>query len=314
MLDHIIHAYDNGKHGSKTTCCIRDYVLDNKILKEEEWTYLESHYGYSAELIHMNLKEAMVLVKDMRSHKKYFGIKGGFSLITDKLEEKIRNMGGQIQFNTFVTNIQPIAGGSFLVHTKKPYLKLSAKKCVLAIPKRALLSMPILSTIRENLNAIDTTPLCRIYALYDKDPASGSVWFQDIKKVAVPNKLRLTIPIDTEKGVIMISYTDDKYAKWWKDLYMEHGKKRVIKELTKITNETFSLDLGGSRIPAPKDIVIAYWEDGVASWKSGTVHSDKIAKEIARPFGEYTNLYICGENYSIKQQWIEGALSTCPSV
>jgi hypothetical protein len=284
--------------------------LKNKLLTKKEYDYLESYYGYSAELINMNVKDAMILIKDMRSHSKYYVLQDGLSQIIDKLEEKIHKMGGEIKLNMNVKNVQPNQEG-FFVHTtiitttNKKYI---TSNCVLAIPKNELKKMPILSTVKSQLDDIVTTPLCRIYALYDKDQ-DGSIWFENVEKMAVPNNLRMIIPSNKEKGVIMISYTDDKYAKWWKTQYDEGGKKRVIDQITKLTQQTFNRD-----IPRPRDIEFVYWDAGVAFWRPGVENSKKSAIEISRPFGKSSHLYICGENYSPKQQWMESALITCPKL
>ena len=40
-------------------------------------------------------------------------------------------------------------------------------------------------------------------------------WFKDLKKTVTNNPLRFIIPMDSEKGTIMISYTDDVYCNYW---------------------------------------------------------------------------------------------------
>ena len=67
----------------------------------------------------------------------------------------------------------------------------------------------------EAVDNITPIPLIRIYAKYPKDK-SGKVWFHGLKRTITDNYIRHIIPIDYEKGLIMISYTDGKYADMWK--------------------------------------------------------------------------------------------------
>ena len=57
-----------------------------------------------------------------------------------------------------------------------------------------------------------------------------------------------------------------------------------------------------------------YWECGVGYWGVGA-NSEKISNQMVQPFGPETNMFLCGEHYSAKnQQWIEGALDTSNAV
>ena len=60
----------------------------------------------------------------------------------------------------------------------------------------------------------------------------------------------------------------------------------------------------------PEKVWVFHWDCGVGYWKKG-VHSEKIAEYLANPI---QNIYICGENYSLQQSWVEGALESCERV
>tara|TARA_B100000989_G_C19205792_1_gene329694 strand:- start:191 stop:532 length:342 start_codon:yes stop_codon:yes gene_type:complete len=106
--------------------------------------------------------------------------------------------------------------------------------------------------------------------------------------------------MDSEKGLIMISYTDDIYTNYWKDKNEDELKIAIVKYV----KETFGLTIN-----PPEKTWVFYWNSGVAYWKKG-INSEVISKFINNPM---PNVYICGENYSLNQSWVEGALETCDS-
>jgi len=63
-------------------------------------------------------------------------------------------------------------------------------------------------------------------------------------------------------------------------------------------------------IPQPTYFKVHYWEIGAHHWKPG-YDSEEIHNKMINPID---NIYICGEAFSKKQAWIEGALETSESV
>ena len=59
-------------------------------------------------------------------------------------------------------------------------------------------------------------------------------------------------------------------------------------------------------INPPLKVIVCYWKSGVAYWNKG-VNSTEISNFLSNPM---PNIYICGENYSLNQSWVEGALET----
>jgi monoamine oxidase len=114
----------------------------------------------------------------------------------------------------------------------------------------------------------------------------------------------MVIPISEELGVIMISYSDNKFAEFWKSVYDKRGEKGLNKELQRLF-----LQATGMNIPDAIEIRCFFWEYGVGYWGKGA-DSESISEKIIQPF-ENKSIYICGENFSHKyQQWMEGALDT----
>ena len=100
----------------------------------------------------------------------------------------------------------------------------------------------------------------------------------------------------------MISYTD-LYATMWSQASM-NGEKFLIEALHDEIEQLFSI-----RPPKPLFVTQHYWKGGVHLWKP-TYNVDEIYSNILQPNKE-KNIFICGETYSHKQGWIEGALSSC---
>ena len=142
----------------------------------------------------------------------------------------------------------------------------------------------------------------------DKHPSDKDEkpWFAGLGKLTMNNDVRMIIPIDEEKGVVMISYTDGVIANRWAKLKSEKGMREVNRRLKEIIDE----ELGVS-IPIPKHTRIFHWSNGVGYWKVGA-DSAAIEKMATQGLG---GMYFCGENYSSKnQQWVEGALDTAEIV
>ena len=127
---------------------------------------------------------------------------------------------------------------------------------------------------------------------------------KDIPRLTINNQLRYIIPIDKERGIIMISYTDNYYAEYWKKIRENAGIRGVVKKHKELIKEGLKLNM-----PEPLETKMFYWEDGVAFYGKG-FNSKKMTKKIMVPFKD-EKLYICGENYSEKDTaWIEGALES----
>ena len=100
----------------------------------------------------------------------------------------------------------------------------------------------------------------------------------------------------------MISYTDSKYALYWKK-FLNLSNKKLNKEIMLQLEKIFDF-----KIEPPIYNSINYWNCGVGYWKP-KYNSVKISKKILK-LNKDDNLYIIGENYSNNQGWSEGALET----
>ena len=159
--------------------------------------------------------------------------------------------------------------------------------------------IPFFSDLKPKMKSIGVKVLCRIYAKFEKE----DIWFDKLPKSTVNNEIRYIIPIDKENGVIMISYTDSIYARFWASL----PEYAVVPTLQKKLKEALGID-----IPEPKIIKAFYWETGTAYWKP-KYDSRTLYDAIQKPYSDIP-LYICGENFSQTQGWVEGALESSRDV
>ena len=142
----------------------------------------------------------------------------------------------------------------------------------------------------------------RIYCIYKPE----HIWFENIGKTTTNSKLRYLIPISKDKsglGILMI-YPDMHFAKYWNDLYIQNSKR----EFHIIIQQHLQMLFPNIHMPRPMYSVCKYWENGVGYWKPK--YDSEILSEKILHINPLIPLYICGENYSDCQGWIEGALRT----
>lgn len=265
-------------------------------LPKDEVDFLLVASGYSGQLKKMNMYDAYFLFKDGINDTDNYYV-GRFHILIEKLEQFLKKNNGMIRKNSDVKTLQYDCN-------KQVYVlgcngkKMHTRTIALCIPQQALLSFPFLKPIKHILStSIDTKPLCRVYACFKKE----DIWFHNLqKKIITNNPLRFIIPMDNENGLIMISYSDDVYCNYWNKI--KHSEKQLKNAIVKHVNQTFRI-----HIQPPEKVWVFYWEHGVGYWKPN-IDSEQMSNFIRHPF---SNVYICGENYSLQQSWVEGALESC---
>ena len=243
----------------------------------------------------------MPIEDGMNQDLQFHGLSSGLSSIIKNIKNKINSYDKtKILLNHDVNNIEyNNEVGLFSFYISKKNKKYQSKKCILAIPKPDLLNFNILNPIKKELNSIIYKSLCRIYAVFkEKD-----IWFKNINKTTTNNNSRYIIPLNKEKGSIMITYGDSKYADYWNNL----SKKLLLENIKKNIYKTYKI-----KINNPIFLKKFYWKCGTGMWLKNK-DSTLLSKKIIQPFSKIP-LYICGENYSESQGWIEGALQTSENV
>lgn len=283
----------------------------NTILHKKQTEYIENAFGYYSELHIMNAYDCIRLMTELSPTQSFYSIKDGFSQIIFRMLENLqKNKHHMILSEQTVTRILPqeswfrVFVDSDVGGSPKYYI---GKQVICALPKQSLEKISIFKPIRSYLSKVNAGSLCRIYSQFDVKKGGG-VWFNHLPKFTTNNRLRMVIPINAEKGIIMISYTDNMFADYWEKIYRSEGIDSVNQKIKELILESTGID-----IPKPKNTQLFYWKHGVGYWGVGA-DSEKVAERLIQPF-ESMKLYICGENYSADhQQWIEGALETSREV
>ena len=296
-----------------------DYA--KRIVGKAEIEYIKASFGYYSELVIMNAYDAIHLIGELGPGNDFAGLAGGLSQIIDRLVGVInRRSGAHILCNKTVVDIQPVYGGAYgawagggpgsgasapggvdvigvyCQENKRPYM---GRKCFCALPKQVAENLPLFRGIRPLFSQIVCAPLCRIYSKFPV--VRGKTWFSGLPKFTTNNNLRMVIPISEKDGVIMISYSDNKYADGWNRLYKSRGVEGVDRELARLMKKSTGID-----IPSPISTRVFHWPCGVGYWGVDADSSRFPLQPDAR-----VPIYLCGEHYSARyQQWMEGALET----
>jgi hypothetical protein len=292
------------------------------VVSELDVRFVLDYFGYYSELVIMNALDCIRLMGHLSPDNKYCYLKGGFSRVIYSLLSATPTLGFgggvggglEIFLNHTVRGVNVLSDEGFLVRGVKgggsmvPF-SVEARKCICALPANVILRWSVFRPIQSILRGIRCAPLCRIYSVFPPGSGGGKTWFSGMTRFSVNNPLKMVIPIDESRGVIMISYSDNKYARWWRDLKASQGIRGVNRALRKYMKEAT-----GITIPQPLHTTVCYWDCGVGYWGVG-VDSAEAEKSIMGVYKRVPGMYLCGEHYSAKsQQWMEGALDTSSKV
>lgn len=146
-------------------------------------------------------------------------------------------------------------------------------------------------TIKDDLENIKAQPFIKVYATIE-GLNSDEIPYVTVLK----SRLQKITPINPEKHVYMISFTDNANAKYLKSktkTFFENELKRLFERDVKII-----------------DMKKFYWKEGTHYYKplpSKFKSRNGFIKKIQYPS---ENVYIIGELISSNQGWTEGALES----
>ena len=292
---------DSMKLSKKKLLSITFYNLVKELYGVKTANYVKDAYPYYSEIFVINAYDGLIMLQgDLSNNNKFYILGGGLSLLIEEMRKDFISRGGKIVLKHELKNLNYSDKKFTTKFLNLTNYENSNKQCsdlVLACDGLSLQKMRFLSKfkITEMLRSVQVQPLLRTFAIYDK------CWFKDLPKVVTNEMIRYIIPIDYKKGVIMISYTDGAYAKFWKK--MIGNDVQQVKELNKQLRKLFP----HLKIEDPKHIFNYYWHQGASYWKPN-YDTDKIKEKILKP--TKLNLFICGDSYSNHQAWMEGALQT----
>ena len=277
--------------------------LCKKFYSNSDVNFLIDVFGYKSEFIDLNAYEGCNTFSRDFGNQQYFVIGEGMGTLCEKMGDDIKKNKGEIKLNSLVTSVTQCHDHYSVKVDSKSF---DGKKIIFAIKPHQMKQFHVLSPVFSNLNSVGAGKLLRIYATFPIDSTHG-VWFKGMKRTTTNSFLRHIIPISEESGLIMISYTDgpdvDKFLKKKHTLmHDKHIEHMVMDECRKLFKDI--------EIPKPLYFKSHYWSHGAHFWKVG-YDSDKIINEMIHPV---RNIYTCGEGFSKKQAWVEGALESAELV
>jgi len=311
LTDIIRQIKNESKHVTPEKMRNQSFIdFANTVLTEDAVEFIKNSFGYYTELVSMNAYDALYLMTEhLYGKNQFYVLKGGLSQLIDALVKKLTNADTvTILKHRTVSNMNYIITNDVIeISCEGIEKKYYGKILVSALPKQVVEKIPAFRSLRPLLSKIVCGPLCRIYSKYPVND-EGNPWFANLPKITTDNKLRIVIPVNTENGILMSSYSDNKFAKYWRQLHdRDDDNKSVNQKLAQLLRETTQ-----RHVPEPIITHVFYWDCGVGYWGIGA-NSGEIAKTIEAPFSQ--PIFICGEHFSEKnQQWIEGALETSDNV
>ena len=271
------------------------------VFGNDEAYKLKDMYGYDAEFIKMNAYSAMKMFKKdlLDQNGKYYALNGGLSQIINNLEDFLKDK-ITIKKESLVTDI---IDNKVKVEINDSVNTFKGKKIISTMPYLQLKKINLFKDYKL-IDNVSPIPLIRIYAKYPLK--NGKVWFDGIPRTITDNYIRHIIPIDYEKGIIMISYSDLYIADIWNN-WSQLGEKILTEQLHTEIFKLFKI-----KPPKPIDYKIYYWKGGVHMWKVGSSMEEDY-KRLLKPFDD-KEIYLCNEAFSKHQCWIEGALNMAGDV
>jgi hypothetical protein len=286
------------------------------VLNADEVEFLLGSFGYYSELVLMNAHDCLKLMMELDPSNDFYSLRGGLSQVIEELAKRIRNGGGEILLRREVLGIKAVEGEEYVVSgvgSRGGGFSIHSKRVVCAVTKVDLMRWSLFRPLSGLLSGLVSAPLCRVYARYPV--GREGVWFKGLPKLTVNNELRMVIPISERDGVIMITYTDNRFADFWKGVFERGGEAGMNRRIRALIR-----DAVGMEIPDAEEVRLFYWRRGVGYWGVG-IDSAEVSQKIIQPFFSgadgadgaegHKGLFVCGENFSERhQQWMEGSLET----
>jgi len=259
-----------------------------RILGPKQTDALLIEFPYRAEVDMMRADLGLKAFQDgIGSPEGYCVVKGGLSSLINAMVAHLKQAGVNILQNTEVTDVTATG-----VRTKTAFLE--ADRIILAIPAWNLRTLPYLKE-DATLKLLGSSGLTRIYATYPE-----TAWCNP-KKLVTDSPLRYIIPVS--KDTLMISYTDGPDTATYRGLKGPTLQKAIHRDLKALFPEK------AKAVPEPTWIQAYEWSEGTTYWKPGSYDPAQQGRAILQPKpSTQPNLFICGESFSEKQAWIEGAL------
>ena len=229
---------------------------------------------------------------EMSSHSGYFVIKEGFSELIACMVKEIESLGCKIFNRHKLLDIKYKDGVNSCIFDKEV---LKAERVILALHRDAVADLNVFKGWKV-LKYLKSEPLLRIYGVFDDG------WFKGLGNVVTPGPLRYIIPVGPK--AIMLSYTDGDDTKDYLRTQMYRGDKALEKVIMGQIRDLFP----EKQIADPVFFKSHPWDTGATYWLPGSYNPERVSLECVHPLTSLPNVWLCGESWSLRQAWVEGAL------
>jgi hypothetical protein len=167
--------------------------------------------------------------------------------------------------------------------------------------------VPGASSPKSVYKQIHGQPFLRLYAKFDgKSSELLKKYIQNY--TIVPGPLQKIIPMNSEKGVYMVAYSDNENALVLKNYLKNTFENRKLYE--KLIEESLGMPMGSLKILSLKDF---YWPIGTHYYEP--LRDFKTREEFVQKAQHPMNgMLVVGEAVSTYQGWVEGALESVEAV
>ena len=281
--------------------------LLHKVFVPKEVNALCDRYPYRAEINTLRADLGVqVFEHEFGLLEKYVVCKEGLGELIERMVKDFEARGGKIlrqhELVELVTADKAIfKKGAPSEGESRPDVEISAKKFVFAIPSENLKKIPQFGRW-STLKRLTMKPLLRLYAAFPVG-ASGKPWFEGMGKFVTAQAPRFIIPAGGNS--LQISYTDSEDADALMEILEKSGEdalgKKIMEDLRLLFHDTY-------KIPDPLFVKAFPWKHGVTYWLPGDYDPYEESRGAITPLKEFPNWYVCGESYSTRQCWMEGAV------
>ena len=263
------------------THTIEDLTFDSPVLKR---------FPYKAEVSTLRADLALKSFrKEMGSNSDFYIVKDGISELITRVKATLQKRGVKFLYNHRLISVDPLYFEITNKHSH--YLTVTAGKAILALHCDALRGISPFSNLPV-LKHLKMEPLLRTYGVFKEALA--------IPRTVTDSRLRNIIPVG--KHTLMTSYTDSEDTVVWKRIYDKGGDKALCHAIMSDLKEMFPLQM-------PIFFKSHYWKHGCTYWLPGLYDPKEESHKVMCPMPmRLANIFVCGESYSLKQAWIEGAL------
>ena len=290
---------------------LRTHTLEQllkRIYGEAKAARLLAHFPYRAEVSVLRADlgiSAFSKGGEMGSYKGYSVVDGGLSRLTDAMATDFKKKGGVIKTEYEMIGLsQPHAQMKVAIECrveKKSVDVIYANKVILALHSSALKACPDTRHFPP-LKHLVMCPLMRTYAIFPlKD---GISWFAGLDRCISAGPIRYFIPVNEKKGIAMVSYTDADDAARLMKIMDDKGEEAlgnyIMEELGKMFPDR--------HIPPYTFFKAHPWTYGCSYWTPCSYDPVNMSKSAMHPDKYMPSVYVCGESFSLKQAWMEGAV------